>query len=269
MCCRTPVPHYLPHLHCLPAYTTCHVRARSQSQLPPAAGDAMRRCCLMVSALSTGVAQATTTMTFKTTSVATTVATSTATKAATAVVRVQCALAVCALRWGGGNGGRAGGHQRWRCGGVVLPVVALTVTVAARVRMLVSVCARAGVCVRRGYGGRVGVSIERLLGHLVHASSRHPLHVRFDTALLDSTDPKKNSDGGSCSSGGGCTSGTCRGGSCCGTKGKSTGFTACDSDGDCQTCTSGYTKKDYACVATSQKSGALPSTHTHTHTHIG
>ena len=48
------------------------------------------------------------------------------------------------------------------------------------------------------------------------------------------------SDGGSCSSSSQCTSGVCRGGNCCGPKGRSTGCTVCDSDGDCSTCSSGY-----------------------------
>ena len=45
-----------------------------------------------------------------------------------------------------------------------------------------------------------------------------------------------------------CTSGTCRT-ACCGTKGKSTGCTDCDNDGDCSTCSAGYYKSSYQCYA--------------------
>ena len=48
------------------------------------------------------------------------------------------------------------------------------------------------------------------------------------------------SNGGSCSSSSSCSSGTCKGGRCCGSKGRSTGCTKCDTDGDCAECSSGY-----------------------------
>lgn len=53
--------------------------------------------------------------------------------------------------------------------------------------------------------------------------------------------------GGSCYSSSECSSGTCRGGNCCNSKGKSTGCTDCDSDGDCATCSSNYIKSNFEC----------------------
>lgn len=47
-------------------------------------------------------------------------------------------------------------------------------------------------------------------------------------------------DGDTCSTAASCPSGVCRGGRCCGTKGKSPGCTKCDADGDCAACSSGY-----------------------------
>ena len=71
------------------------------------------------------------------------------------------------------------------------------------------------------------------------------------SGYIKSSDKCLKSDGGSCSSSSQCmpqywvyaSSGVCRGGNCCGPKGRSTGCTDCDSDGDCSTCSSGYTKK--------------------------
>ena len=57
----------------------------------------------------------------------------------------------------------------------------------------------------------------------------------------------KTSDGGSCSASSSCSSGTCRGGNCCNSKGRSAGCTDCDSDGDCATCSSGYTSTLFEC----------------------
>ena len=67
------------------------------------------------------------------------------------------------------------------------------------------------------------------------------------------------SDGRSCSSSSQCNSRVCRGGNCCGSKGRSTGCTDCDSDGDCSTCSSGYTNSNYQCVASKKSSGSTCS----------
>ena len=56
----------------------------------------------------------------------------------------------------------------------------------------------------------------------------------------------KKSDGNSCSSSSDCSSNSCRG-NCCGTKGKSTGCTDCDSDGDCGGCSAGFYLSSFAC----------------------
>ena len=49
---------------------------------------------------------------------------------------------------------------------------------------------------------------------------------------------------------GGCTSGVCRGGNCCGPKGRSGGCTDCDSAGDCSVCSSGHTLTGSQCFCT-------------------
>ena len=83
-------------------------------------------------------------------------------------------------------------------------------------------------------------------------------------------------NGGSCSSSSQCTSGVCRGGNCCGSKGRSTGCTDCDSDGDCSTCSSGYLKErgstyynsGYQCVKScGQEAGTNMSWSEYWHTH--
>ena len=67
---------------------------------------------------------------------------------------------------------------------------------------------------------------------------------------------QQKSDGGTCSSSSSCSSSVCRGGNCCGPKGRSTGCTDCDSDGDCSTCSSGYTKTSYQCYPSKKSSGS-------------
>ena len=57
----------------------------------------------------------------------------------------------------------------------------------------------------------------------------------------------KLGDGRTCTSFSSCSSGVCRGGNCCNRKGKSTGCTDCNSDGDCRTCSAGYKKSSYEC----------------------
>ena len=54
---------------------------------------------------------------------------------------------------------------------------------------------------------------------------------------------------GSCTAGSECASGSCKQGQCCTSKGMTAGCTDCWSDGDCKTCSSGYTRTDHECVA--------------------
>ena len=50
-----------------------------------------------------------------------------------------------------------------------------------------------------------------------------------------------SANGAVCTSIGDCTSGVCRGGNCCGPKGRSRSCTDCDTVGDCSVCSSGHT----------------------------
>ena len=63
---------------------------------------------------------------------------------------------------------------------------------------------------------------------------------------------------GSCNADNECASGSCKGGNCCTEKGMSTGCTECwsSTDGDCKTCSYGYTRTDYECVADAMTTGS-------------
>ena len=79
----------------------------------------------------------------------------------------------------------------------------------------------------------------------------------FDFGLFDDDDDAyeayddddvRGRDGADCSSNSGCSSGVCKGGKCCGSKGKSKGCISCDVDGDCAVCSSPtYVRKSYQC----------------------
>ena len=57
------------------------------------------------------------------------------------------------------------------------------------------------------------------------------------------------SDGQACTTNTQCKSGDCRGGNCCGSKGRSSGCTDCNSDGDCFSCSPSYYKSAYQCFS--------------------
>ena len=105
---------------------------------------------------------------------------------------------------------------------------------------------------------RVGAEESNIYVYVVCENSYYNCPIKFDVRLVCLT-PSKTSDGGSCSSPSQCTSGVCRGSNCCGSKGRSTGCTDCDSDGDCDTCSSGYTNSNYQCVASKKSSGSTCS----------
>lgn len=69
--------------------------------------------------------------------------------------------------------------------------------------------------------------------------------------------PSSDDAGSSCSSSSECSSNDCRGGNCCNSKGKSTGCTDCDYEGDCATCSSGYTRINYECFVSETSDGGL------------
>ena len=59
--------------------------------------------------------------------------------------------------------------------------------------------------------------------------------------------PPSKKDTGSCSSNSQCTTGACKGGQCCNSKGVPSACTSCYGDGDCKACSSGYTLSRYSC----------------------
>jgi ankyrin repeat protein len=90
----------------------------------------------------------------------------------------------------------------------------------------------------------------------LNTTNANSLTARFPGAriIIGTVDSTRDyhgrvSAGSLCSSGSQCTSGVCRGNNCCGAKGRSTGCTDCDFDGDCSTCASEYTKKGFQCYS--------------------
>ena len=104
----------------------------------------------------------------------------------------------------------------------------------------------------------VGAEKSNIYVYVVCKNSYYDCPIKFDVSLVCKA-PTQMSDGGSCYSSSQCDSGVCRGGNCCGSKGRSTGCTDCDSDGDCSTCSSGYTNSNYQCVASKKSSGSTCS----------
>ena len=120
------------------------------------------------------------------------------------------------------------------------------------------VCRGGNCCMSKIGPGCTDCTTSYYGGNCLTCSSGYTLVIDTGQAHLGGTSGQcvaKTSDGEWCSSSSQCASGVCRGGNCCGSKGRSTGCTDCDSDGDCSTCSSGYTKSSYQCVASKKSDG--------------